>query len=60
MQINLISDTVTVPTKGMLQAMMNAEVGDDVFKSDPTVIKLQNKISQLVDCNYVLIPVILM
>ncbi len=47
MQINLISDTVTVPTKGMLQAMMNAEVGDDVFKSDPTVIKLQNKISKM-------------
>ncbi|MEX1384524.1 beta-eliminating lyase-related protein, partial [Lutibacter sp.] len=33
MQINLISDTVTKPTKGMLKAMMEAEVGDDVFKS---------------------------
>jgi len=32
MQINLISDTVTKPTKGMLKAMMEAEVGDDVFK----------------------------
>jgi hypothetical protein len=29
--INLISDTVTKPTPGMLQAMMSAEVGDDVF-----------------------------
>jgi len=35
MQINLISDTVTKPTKGMLKAMMEAEVGDDVFKTDP-------------------------
>lgn len=41
MQINLISDTVTKPTEGMLKAMMKAEVGDDVFKGDPTVNKLQ-------------------
>jgi threonine aldolase len=47
MQINLISDTVTKPTKGMLSAMLNAQVGDDVFKSDPTVIKLQKKIANL-------------
>ncbi|SNR33486.1 threonine aldolase family protein [Lutibacter flavus] len=47
MQINLISDTVTKPTKGMLKAMMNAEVGDDVFKSDPTVNKLQSKIAEM-------------
>ena len=39
--INLISDTVTKPTEGMLNAMMKAEVGDDVFKGDPTVNKLQ-------------------
>jgi len=43
MIIDLISDTVTRPTKGMLDAMMNAKVGDDVFKSDPTVNILQNK-----------------
>lgn len=47
MQINLISDTVTKPTNGMLEAMMSAEVGDDVFKSDPTVNMLQNKIAKL-------------
>ena len=47
MEINLISDTVTKPTKGMLQAMMNAEVGDDVFKADPTVNKLQQKIADM-------------
>jgi len=45
--INLISDTVTKPTKGMLKAMMNAEVGDDVFKSDPTVNKLQSKVAEM-------------
>ncbi|MEM7486650.1 MAG: GntG family PLP-dependent aldolase [Bacteroidota bacterium] len=37
MKINLISDTVTRPSSGMLDAMMNAEVGDDVFKNDPSV-----------------------
>lgn len=47
MRIDLISDTVTKPTKGMLEAMMNAEVGDDVFKSDPTVNKLQEKAAKL-------------
>ncbi|MDP3312347.1 low specificity L-threonine aldolase [Lutibacter sp.] len=47
MEINLISDTVTKPTKGMLKAMMNAEVGDDVFKTDPTVNRLQEKIAEI-------------
>lgn len=47
MHINLISDTVTKPTKEMLDAMMQADVGDDVFKSDPTVIKLQDKIAEM-------------
>ncbi|WP_456379626.1 threonine aldolase family protein [Lutibacter sp.] len=47
MQINLISDTVTKPTKGMLEAMMHAEVGDDVFKADPTVNQLQDKIAKM-------------
>ena len=47
MKIDLISDTVTKPTKGMLNAMMNAAVGDDVFKQDPTVNKLQAKIAEM-------------
>ncbi|MFK5878550.1 MAG: GntG family PLP-dependent aldolase [Flavobacteriaceae bacterium] len=47
MQINLISDTVTKPTKGMLDAMMNAEVGDDVFKQDPTINKLEAKVAAM-------------
>lgn len=41
--INLISDTVTKPTPGMLQAMLQAEVGDDVFGEDPTVNALEAK-----------------
>ncbi|MFA5299230.1 MAG: GntG family PLP-dependent aldolase [Lutibacter sp.] len=47
MEINLISDTVTKPTPEMLKAMMEAEVGDDVFGSDPTVNKLQEKIAKI-------------
>ncbi len=47
MEIDLISDTVTRPTKGMMDAMMNAKVGDDVFKSDPTVTILQEKAARL-------------
>jgi len=43
MEINLISDTVTKPTQGMLEMMWNAKVGDDVFKSDPTVNFLEEK-----------------
>ena len=47
MKIDLISDTVTRPTSGMLDAMMNAKVGDDVFKNDTTVTKLQEKAADL-------------
>lgn len=47
MKVDLISDTVTKPTKGMLDAMMNAQVGDDVFKSDPTINLLQERAAQM-------------
>ena len=47
MEINLISDTVTKPTSGMLKAMMDAQVGDDVFKNDPTVNALEQKVADL-------------
>jgi len=43
MKINLISDTVTKPTPAMLEAMMQAEVGDDVFGEDPTINALEAK-----------------
>lgn len=46
-KINLISDTVTKPTPGMLQAMMSARVGDDVFKEDPSVNDLEEKLADL-------------
>lgn len=47
MTIDLRSDTVTKPSKAMLEAMMNAEVGDDVFNEDPTVIALEHKIAKM-------------
>jgi threonine aldolase len=39
--IDLRSDTVTRPTKEMRRAMYEAEVGDDTYDGDPTVIRLQ-------------------
>ncbi|MGC4022433.1 MAG: GntG family PLP-dependent aldolase [Cyclobacteriaceae bacterium] len=47
MIIDLRSDTVTKPTPAMLDAMMRAEVGDDVFGEDPTVNTLEKKSAQL-------------
>jgi threonine aldolase len=47
MTIDLRSDTVTKPTPPMLQAMMQAPVGDDVFGEDPTVNQLEKKCAQL-------------
>lgn len=41
MQVNLTSDTATKPTEAMLKAMFAAEVGDDVFRQDPTVNQLE-------------------
>ncbi|CAL66769.1 threonine aldolase family protein [Christiangramia forsetii] len=46
-EIDLRSDTVTRPTKGMLQAIMSAEVGDDVYKEDPTINKLEKKLADM-------------
>ena len=39
--VDLRSDTVTLPTQKMLDAMRNAELGDDVFGEDPTVNRLE-------------------
>ncbi|NRS19073.1 low-specificity L-threonine aldolase [Brevibacillus sp. HB1.4B] len=41
MKIDLRSDTVTKPTEEMLRAMVEAEVGDDVYREDPTVNRLE-------------------
>ena len=43
--VDLRSDTVTRPTQAMREAMMSAEVGDDVFGDDPTVRRLQERIA---------------
>ena len=46
--IDLRSDTVTKPTPAMKQAMMEAELGDDVLGDDPTVNRLQERFAELV------------
>ncbi len=45
--IDLRSDTVTRPTPEMLEAMLGAKVGDDVFDEDPTVQLLEEKSARL-------------
>jgi len=45
--IDLRSDTVTKPTPEMRRAMADAEVGDDVFHDDPTVIALEERSADL-------------
>lgn len=45
--IDLRSDTVTRPTRGMLNAMAAAETGDDVFGEDPEVNRFEEKMSKL-------------
>jgi len=45
--IDLRSDTVTRPSKGMRRAMAGAKVGDDVFGEDPTVNRLQELAAEL-------------
>ena len=47
MEINLVSDTVTKPTIEMLQFMFNAKVGDDVYKQDPTINALEEKVAAM-------------
>jgi len=47
MEINLVSDTVTKPTVEMLQSMFKTEVGDDVYKQDPTVNELEAVVADL-------------
>jgi threonine aldolase len=43
--IDLRSDTVTAPTEGMRRAMAAAEVGDDVYGEDPSVIALEERVA---------------
>jgi threonine aldolase len=48
MIIDLRSDTVTKPTAAMRQAMFEAEVGDDVYREDPTVNRLEQRAAEIV------------
>jgi len=47
MMIDLRSDTVTQPSAGMLEAMRQAQVGDDVFGEDPTVNELEDTVAEM-------------
>lgn len=47
MIIDLRSDTLTKPTPGMLDAMMSAQVGDDVYQEDPSINALESEIASL-------------
>ena len=40
-KIDLRSDTITLPTKEMLDAIDRADLGDDVFQEDPTINQLE-------------------
>ena len=46
-RIDLRSDTVTLPSTQMREAMFSAELGDDVFSEDPTVNKLEELAANL-------------
>ena len=47
MQIDLRSDTVTKPSKGMMEAMMTAKLGDDVYGEDPSVNALEARVAAM-------------
>lgn len=47
MIVDLRSDTVTRPSAAMREAMMSAEVGDDVYGEDPTVSALETEVAAL-------------
>src|SRR2546422_322826 len=45
--VDLRSDTVTRPSAAMRRAMLEAELGDDVFGDDPTVNRLQERAAEI-------------
>ena len=47
--VDLRSDTVTKPTAAMREAMLAAEVGDDVYGEDPNVNALETEVARLLD-----------
>jgi hypothetical protein len=47
--IDLRSDTVTLPSSAMRNAMAEAVVGDDVFEDDPTVKSLESRVANVIE-----------
>jgi threonine aldolase len=47
--IDLRSDTVTRPDEAMREAARDAEVGDDVYREDPTVTELESRVAGILD-----------
>ena len=45
--IDLRSDTVTLPTEEMLEAIKHAPLGDDVYGEDPTVNRLERRAAEI-------------
>lgn len=45
--VNLRSDTQTLPTEAMLEAMSAAELGDDTYREDPTVVRLEEQVAEM-------------
>ncbi len=45
--IDLRSDTLTRPSDGMRRAMAEADVGDDVYGEDPTILALERRVAEL-------------
>lgn len=54
MRIDLRSDTVTKPSEGMLKAMQQAKVGDDVYKEDDTVNALEDRLAKMFNKSHAL------
>lgn len=53
--IDLRSDTVTLPTPEMIQSIVNARLGDDVAREDPTVNELEELASRIFGCESALL-----
>jgi threonine aldolase len=47
MIVDLRSDTVTRPTAAMRRVMADAEVGDDIYREDPTVRRLEERVAEI-------------
>lgn len=51
--VDLRSDTVTKPTDGMKKAMMEALLGDDVYREDPTVSGIDHSDHSVINAPYI-------